>query len=55
MADAQLTILDPKSLVLVTPVVKNAAGDAIGKGSPVEVPMADFIAYVATQLPPAGP
>lgn len=52
MAGNQMVILDPLSLVTITPVVKNETGDATNKGQPVEVTLEDFIAYIQTQLTP---
>lgn len=45
----QMIILDPLSLVTITPVVKNDEGVATNKGQPVEVPLGELIAYITAQ------
>lgn len=44
---SKLTLLDPKSIILIVPVVKDSNGVAVSKGTAVEVQLGDFLAYIA--------
>lgn len=49
MANNKLIVLDDDSLLTITPIVKNEAGEIVSKGHPQEVSIGDFIAYLQTK------
>lgn len=45
--------LDPESMVLIYPIVKNAEGETTGSDLPIRVSLADLAVFVQDYTPPA--